>query len=160
MEDYTVTRRSVNKAGAWAMPVVLAAIAAPAAQGSQTPPEPTPVCIAGVTFTGLDSWQKNGNGPLWQGVQFYNSTSKDITLKGTVDNASSHLYGVDGADTFTLSGPGNDANFTATIPAGGSVILRVEVETESDNDSCFLTVDVCAVRFHMKTVGKNDRLGQ
>lgn len=61
-----ITRREVNKSALWAMPVVLAAVSAPAAQGSQTPTEP-PICIDPVGLSIKEEEQmpwkgNNGNG--------------------------------------------------------------------------------------------------
>src|SRR5690349_4299840 len=44
-----VTRRTVSLGAAWSVPVVLAAVAAPAAQGSQTPVDQRSALFGGIT---------------------------------------------------------------------------------------------------------------
>lgn len=157
MEDYTVTRRSVNKMGAWAMPVVLAAVAAPAAQGSQPPPAYNACAVGDLKSLGVDKWEKGGE-EKYQGVQVYNNTSVDMHLTGTVSNVTPAFVTVNGADACGPRTPGGNVSFDYTVPAGGSVLLSVVVDKNSDNDACWLSAG-CG-QYHMKTVGKIDRLGQ
>lgn len=156
-------RRTLVKAGAWTAPVIMFAVAAPTASASpNTVPIDTNPCTNGtLTIELLDPWQKNDNPNQWQGVQVYNHGSQAFELNGRVENSSAHLLGVTGVspDLFTPSKNGNNADFMVMVPPRGSVVLRVEVEDNSDNDTCFLTVD-CSGRLHMKTVNKIDRLGE
>lgn len=153
-----INRRTVLSGIAWTTPVVMLAVAAPAAAASQPPPIDTNPCTNGtLTVTTLDKWQTGNGGDLWQALEIYNHTTTKLTVAGRVESSSAHLVGVDGTESWV--GPKkNTATWETEIPPLGSVILSVRVEESSDNDACWLYIDACALRIHMKTIGKNDRI--
>ena len=155
----TPDRRTVLSGIAWTTPAVLLAVATPAVAGSQPPPpvDTNPCTNGTLTVTPMDKWQKGSGGSLWQTLEVYNNTDADYELYGRVEQSSAHLLGVGGAETY-LADSKNSANFVAVIPAEGTVIMNVFVTEGSDNDSCWLYLDACGVRYHMKTLGKNDRI--
>ena len=151
-------RRTVVQGLAWTAPTILAAVSAPAAAGSQPPPPPPPACIPGVTYAWVDRDLWNGQN-LPQGVQIYNNSGQDLTLKGEVTNTPS-FYGVANEEA-TVVMAHNGGAFSIVVPDGGSVILRIEVTKDSNNSTGFMQFfNLCdgLGRFQMKTVLKKDRL--
>lgn len=156
-----VDRRAVVKAAgvAWSVPAVLHAVAAPAVAGSiPPPPPPPPPCIDGVSFNWVDVQQWNGR-TLPQGIEVYNDSGRDVTLTGYVSNTPSYAgIGVPGATEKIAK---NGGSFSVVIPNGGSVILRITVDKDTNNSTGFMTfTSVCDGEgtFQMKTVGKIDRV--
>src|SRR5690242_1283745 len=125
-----VPRRAVVETGLWGAPVILAAVAAPAAAGSQPPPPPPSACIPGVTYAWVDRELWNGQN-LPQGIQIYNNSGQDLTLRGEVTNCPA-FYGV-GLDEATVVMAHNGGTFSVLVPDGGSVIVRIEIEPDANN---------------------------
>ena len=152
-----LTRREVNLGAAWSVPVVLAAVAAPAAQGSQPPPPDTNPCTNGtLQISTEDKWQKGKGGDLWETIKVTNNGGVDLHLTGTIRNVSTHFVGVEGADNWSERTNGGQVTFDYTVPATGFVYLRVLVTEGSDNDAAWVEPG-CGTRIHVKTIAKKDR---
>ena len=158
MTDNLIDRRTINAGAVWAVPTVLAAVAAPAAAGSQDPTDPPPVCIPGVSYRweGIDSW--NGNN-LPQGITIVNNTGRTITVEGEVTNTPNFVDVGNPDATVVLAH--NGGTFAISVPTGTSVTLRIGVEKASNNSTGFMRLTTACDglgRFQMKSVNKIDRL--
>jgi hypothetical protein len=154
-----VSRRAVNAGAVWSVPVILTAVAAPTASASPIgPPDPPPICIPGVSYAwvGIQLW--NGQN-LPQGIQIYNNTGRVIAVNGDVENTPDFVDV--GNEDATVMLAHNGGSFSIDVPDGGSVILRIGVEYESNNSTGFMQLSSACDglgRFKMKTVHKIDRL--
>jgi hypothetical protein len=155
----TIERRTIAKGLAWSTPVILFGVASPAASASGLPPgvDTNPCTNGTLTLEYLDLNQWNGK-TLPQALQITNNTSTTKVFGGEVQNVSGHLHSLEGATTFVPDPQKKgDAKYTVTLPAGGTVILRIMVEQGADNSVGFLTLPDCGLRKQMKTVGFQDR---
>jgi hypothetical protein len=154
-----IDRRTIAKGAAWTIPVLAFGVAAPSASASVIlPPVDTNPCTNGtLTLTFEDQNEWNGKN-LPQAIAITNNTDVTKIINGEVQNVSGHLVGLEGATTFTPDPQKKgDAAYSVTIPAHGTVYLRILVETDSDNSVGFLTLPDCSLRKQMKTVGFKDR---
>lgn len=131
-----LTRRQVNLGAAWSVPVVLAAVAAPAAQGSQPPPPPVCVDPAGLTFTPAPGmpWKENegqgftlvkGDAILVGNDGPFVSITVPVTLWSSDHQVGLLLVGKVG-ETILESKDGNRATTEIVIPRGETRILQLQ----------------------------------
>ena len=157
--DKTISRRAINIGAVWSVPVILTAVAAPTAAASTIPVEPPPpTCIPGASYAWLGVQEWNGK-TLPQGVQVYNNTGRPLTVTGEVTNTPDFVDVGNPEATVVLAH--NGGSFSVDVPNGGSVVLRIGVESASNNSVGFMRLtSVCdgLGRFQMKSVNKLDRL--
>lgn len=115
-----VSRRTVNRGIAWSVPVVMAAVAAPAAGGSQ-PPTPTRVLPTAVTLT---PGNKGGSIVIDFG-------KGDVNSKATITSV------LGGGATWSYETAGKDSTSTAT---GTSKLTFTLTQNTSSNLNGTVTV--------------------
>lgn len=131
-----LTRRDVNKAAAWAMPVVLAAVAAPAVNASTVPPPPVCVDPEGLKIVpapGTDFKENNGQGfTLVKGdsifidnVGPYDHITVTITAWTSAHQDGIQLVGASGDTLLPLTKDGNRASVDLIVEKNSPRLLQV-----------------------------------
>jgi hypothetical protein len=153
------TRRNVLTGGAWLVPTIVLATAAPAAAGSSLP---EPVCVdpAGLgvaPIPGQEFKENNGQGftlVKGDGVLVTNSSPFPIRVTLTLWTSASQegvrLVSPIGDTILAAPKSGNRATVTITIPAHGSRVLRI-VADQSDAEAHLIVG--CDRGFIFKSVG-------
>ena len=120
-----VTRRTVNLGAAWSVPVVLAAVAAPAAQGSPTPTDQRTAVLG-------TAWGEKGeaDGPNRQ-VWF------TFSFTGVTGSNTIQLLSITAGPWFTL--PTDTQSFSA---ASGATTATVTFMLERPDNNAASTVDI------------------
>ncbi|MDR6861930.1 hypothetical protein [Phycicoccus sp. 3266] len=130
-----LTRRQVNLGAAWSVPVVLAAVAAPAAQGSQIPLDP---CTPNLLFKPLANGELKGN----DGNGFQLVTGDGITVTnlnaGAVSvpvvfwtSAHQDALLVGAADVLLEAKDGNSSSTVVVLEPGQPRTFRVRAAASS-----------------------------
>lgn len=134
-----VDRRTVNRAMAWSVPVVMAAVAAPAATGSQ----PTPPTVTATPGTGTKGGSANARYVDFA-VDFTSDQAVTITLMSlTPDDKWSALPGETWPDRIVSLAPGgNHVTFRLKRNgnASGTYTLTYAVTGVSGTQSVAITI--------------------
>lgn len=109
-----VSRRTVNLGAAWSVPVVLAAVAAPAAQGSSPPPDQRSALFGGITAQ--KGTTVNGN----REVTF------TLSFAGVQGSNSVVITGISAGGPWTTSMPTPPATVDPTHTAAVFIIERTQ----------------------------------
>ena len=159
----TIDRRTTLKYGAWSVPAIITATAAPAAAASGGTPPPVPSCIPSdellITPLEGESFKTNdGQGNTLvkgTGVVITNTTSHTLVfVVGLWTNAGQQaLLVIGGNDPMRLESPkdGNKATVVIELLAGQSRALMVSTDKAATKAEAHLVVD--CQRFIFKSVG-------
>lgn len=140
-----LTRREVNLGAAWAVPAILVAVAAPAAVGSQPPPEPVCVDPAGLVIEPAEGteWKTNsgdgfttvkGDSILIGNDGPYNTITVLITVWTSSHQEGLRLVGNSGDTFLEIDKDGNKASIELDVTLGVDRLLRV-VAPEKDAEA-------------------------
>ena len=133
-----VSRRTVNLGAAWSVPVVLAAVAAPAAQGSQTPTDQRSASFG--TITAKKGIAVDGNRQVIFTLIFTNVVGTNTVQIVNIDTGGP--WNPMPSNTVTITPTSTSATFTLLRPDNNAALLGVKVTYLLNNQTFTTTVDI------------------
>ena len=133
-----VSRRTVNLGAAWSVPVVLAAVAAPAAQGSQPPVDQRSASFG--TITAQKGIKVGGNRQVIFTLLFTNVVGSNTVQITDIDTGGP--WQTLPTPDVTVTPTSTSATFTLLRPDNNAALLGVKVTYLLNGQSFTTTVDI------------------